>query len=111
MDSKFNRLVDHFEVYRSDELEGEYVSVYDSIPVNHRTIRVPIENNRNFYSVVIVPKDGEIIRSFAVFIMGQDTVPPITPENFVGSIDSMGINRIDKKSIVDWTIVHDRHFV
>jgi hypothetical protein len=47
--------------------------------------------SRNFFSLAIVPKNGAVIKSFPVFIMGQDTIPPITPLNFEGKIDSLGI--------------------
>jgi len=91
VDRSLNRLIDHFAIYRSDELEGDYKVVYDSIPAASRTIKVPMEHNRNFFSVGIVPKDGPVMRSFAVFVMGQDTVPPIIPQNFVASIDTNGV--------------------
>lgn len=91
LDRRFNRLIDHFAIYRSDELDGEYTVVYDSISVNDRMVRVPMEHSRNYFSVAIVPKDGREIRSFSVFVMGQDTVAPVIPQNFVGVIDSMGV--------------------
>ncbi|MEM9823367.1 MAG: hypothetical protein AAF985_19955 [Bacteroidota bacterium] len=91
LDQKFNRLIDHFEIYRSDDMEGEYKVVQSDIPPSQRNVLIPMEHKRNYYSVAIVPKDGPIIRSFSTFIMGQDTTPPITPQNFVGVIDSMGI--------------------
>ncbi|MEM8906624.1 MAG: hypothetical protein AAGD05_02155 [Bacteroidota bacterium] len=91
LDQKYNRLIDHFEIYRSDELDGGYQSVYTDIAASDRSVKVPMEHNRNYFSVAIVPKDGPVIRSFAVFIMGQDTIPPEVPQNFKGEIDSLGI--------------------
>lgn len=91
VDRTHNRLIDHFAVYRANELEGEYKVVYDSISANDRMVRIPMEHNRNFYSIAIVPKDGPVSRSFSVFLMGQDTVPPNVPQNLKGVIDSMGI--------------------
>ena len=91
LDPSLNRLIDHFAIFRADERGGKYKIVYDSIPAMSRTIKVPMEHNRNFFSVGIVPKDGRVVRSFPVYVMGQDTVAPITPQNFVGSIDSNGV--------------------
>lgn len=91
VDRNLNRLIDHFAIYRSDELDGEYKVVLDSIPPASRTIKIPMEHNRNFFSVGIVPKDGPVMRSFSVFVMGQDTVPPIIPQNFVATIDTNGV--------------------
>ena len=91
VDPNLNRLIDHFAIFRADERDGDFKIVYDSIPAMSRAIKVPMEHNRNFYSVGIIPKDGRMIRSFPVFIMGQDTVAPITPQNFVGTIDTNGV--------------------
>ncbi|MEM9823128.1 MAG: hypothetical protein AAF985_18760, partial [Bacteroidota bacterium] len=73
LDQRFNRLIDHFEIYRSDQIDGEYESVYSDIPASQRNIKIPMEHNSNYFSIAIVPKDGPIIRSFSAFVMGQDT--------------------------------------
>jgi len=91
MDKKFNRLIDHFAIMRADEIDGPYKTVLDSLPVSQRSVLLPIKHSRNFYSVAMFPKDGEMVRSFSVFVMGQDTLPPAIPQNVVGIIDSLGI--------------------
>ncbi|MEM9819454.1 MAG: hypothetical protein AAF985_00220 [Bacteroidota bacterium] len=97
LDDRFNRLIDHFEIYRAGDLDGTYESILTDIPPSQRSILIPMREKRNYFSVAIVPKDGPIIRSFSTFVMGQDTTPPIPPQNFVGSIDSTGILRLSWK--------------
>ncbi|MEM9824004.1 MAG: hypothetical protein AAF985_23165, partial [Bacteroidota bacterium] len=91
LDRRFNRLIDHFEIHRAGEINGKYEVVYTDIPAEQRKVLIPMEHNRNYFNIVLVPKDGPVIQSFSTFIMGQDTVPPIPPQHFVGSIDSMGV--------------------
>lgn len=91
LEKKFNRLIQHFQVFRADSLEGHYTSVMDSIPASSRSIQIPMTEKRNYFSIGLVPKEGKIIRSLPTFVMGQDTVPPITPQNFEGKMDSLGI--------------------
>ncbi len=91
VDRTHNRLIKHFAVFRADERDGKYEIVMDSLPSETRMVRVPMKDPRNFYSIALIPKDGPATRSFPVFVMGQDTVAPIVPQNFTGIIDSMGI--------------------
>ena len=91
IEGKYNRLIEKFQIFRADSLDGEFTMVRDSLSPHLRTIKIPLTEKQNHFSVGLIPKDGPIIRSFPVFVMGQDTVPPITPQNFNGSIDSLGI--------------------
>lgn len=94
LDESFNRLVKFVEIHRKDSLQGAFEVVVDSLPAHTRAVKIPMTEPSNYFSVTLIPKDGEMIRSFPVYIMGQDTIPPITPQNFDGKIDSLGIVRL-----------------
>ena len=83
-------LITSFEIHRADSLKGEYLPILTDISTNIHEVKIPMDSTSNHYKVGLVPKDGEPIFSFPVFIMGQDTTPPLTPSGFTGTIDSTG---------------------
>lgn len=94
VDPILNRLIDEFQVWRSDEMDGDYEVVKENMPVTQREIRLKMRHTTNYYRIIMRPKDGEDISSFPVFVMGLDTLPPATPIGLVGTIDSMGVVKL-----------------
>ena len=89
------RLVEHYRLMRSDSIEGIYSIARDSIDKGVTTLLYPMEYTQNHFRIEAVPVDGNPISSLPVFIMGMDTIAPVTPTVIGATIDSLG--RIEVK--------------
>ncbi|MEM9920859.1 MAG: hypothetical protein AAF990_22360 [Bacteroidota bacterium] len=87
----YNRLIEEFEIVRADTINGNYKPVLQNLPPDQREAQIKMKAKSNYFRIIMRPKDGEDISSFPVFVMGMDTVPPITPLAFTGKMDSNGI--------------------
>jgi len=83
-------LIQHFRVMRADSAKGLYTIAKDSIPKSHRITKVDMEYTTNYFRVESVPVDGDPLSSTPVFVMGIDSIPPLTPEVISATIDSSG---------------------
>lgn len=88
------RLIEAIQVQRSDSLRGTYSPVGRDLSVTKRDTTIQLDTTKNYFRVVILPKDGKEVPSFPVFVMGQDTIPPATPLGLEGTIDSTGIVKL-----------------
>ena len=78
-----------FNLLRADNIDGPYASI-DTLESHLREVHSPMTFETNYYRIEIIPKDGEPVSSFPVFVMGMDTIPPLTPVVIGASIDSLG---------------------
>lgn len=85
------RLIEALQIQRADSLEGEFIPVGDNLSITTRDTSILMDTTSNFFRVAILPKDGKEVVSTTVFIMGQDTIPPIVPIGLTGEVDSLGI--------------------
>jgi fibronectin type 3 domain-containing protein len=88
---EFEPLVEEFQVFRSDKMDGIYQPVLTNIDKQERSVAVKMVELANYYRIVAVPHRGPKVSSFPVLVMGVDEIPPVAPLNFQGTIDSAGI--------------------
>lgn len=82
-------LIKAFNVLRADKIDGQYESI-DTFSSEIRQAHIPMVFETNYYRIEIIPKDGEPVSSFPVFVMGMDTIPPVTPLVIGAVIDTLG---------------------
>ncbi|MCB9325993.1 MAG: hypothetical protein H6571_19800 [Lewinellaceae bacterium] len=90
---EYEPLIQEFQVFRSDSMDGIYRPVLTGIGNLERSVEVKMAELTNYYRIVAVPHRGPKISSFPTLVMGIDETPPLMPINFQGSIDSSGIAR------------------
>jgi len=90
MPEKMEKLVDIYRITRSDNDEGPYNILVDSINKSVKEYKIPLEKTENHFRVEAVPYRGRPVGSISVFIMGQETIPPAVPEIIGAFIDSVG---------------------
>lgn len=89
-DERYTRLLKEFQLLRADRVDGSYQRIKTGLRPSLRTLEIPIDSSINYYRLVAVPIDGHELSSFPVLVMGQDTMPPLTPADFSGTIDTFG---------------------
>ncbi len=100
-DKRYERLVKEFIVIRADSLTGEFEDALVGLPPTAREALIPMEHNSNYFRVLCIPKDGKAMSSVPVFIMGQDTIAPATPEVLEWDMDSSGVASIKWMSNIE----------
>ncbi len=91
MPQEFLHLVDRFSLLRADSLEGDWSVVMDSLPVAaESSVRYRMEDETNHFRIDAIPKMGEPASSMPVFVMGMDTIAPVTPIILSAQIDTLG---------------------
>ncbi len=90
-DKKDERLIQEYQVHRADSMKGEFIPVMTEISPSDREVKIPLTAKKNYFKIVMKPKDGRNISSQVLYIMGQDLEPPETPTGFTGTIDTAGI--------------------
>ena len=98
MPEEMEKLVDNYRITRSENDQGPYEIVIDSIDKATKEIKIPLGTTQNHFRVEAVPYRGKPVGSIPVFIMGQDTIPPAVPEILSATIDSLGIIELKWKS-------------
>lgn len=91
---KFKKHIKHWHIYTAESYEGPYeldTSIFDS---NIREAIRPIPFNATYFVVAVEDDRGEQIESFPQLVMSYDSIPPATPHNLEGRIDTNGIVKI-----------------
>jgi len=83
-------LLNHFSLMRADSLDGMYEVSIDSIGKGIREVEFLMEDESNFFRVESVSKYGQRLSSTPVFIMGIDSIAPLTPTFINATIDTLG---------------------
>ncbi|MGG8496761.1 hypothetical protein ACQY1Q_10110 [Tenacibaculum sp. TC6] len=86
-----------FQLIRSNTPKGKYLIVTDNISKNQRSIRLTGLQVINYYKIVGVGNDGGTRESFPKMVQPDDNTPPIKPSMLTGTIDSLGIVRLNWK--------------
>ncbi|KAA3641369.1 MAG: hypothetical protein DWQ02_00665 [Bacteroidetes bacterium] len=93
LENEFQHLIEEFQVFRSDSMDGVYRPLLTGIDPVDRSVSVRMVELTNYYRIVAVPFRGPKVSSFPTLVMGIDEIPPSVPANFEGEIDSMGVVR------------------
>lgn len=91
----FEGRVKEFQIFHSDSLDGIFSPVVEGIDPGEREVAVRMRYNTNAYRVVLVPFGGPKKASFPALVMAWDEEPPAMPLGFTGTIDSLGIVRLE----------------
>lgn len=95
LENEFQDLIKEFQVFRSDSMDGIYRPLLTGINSIVRSVSIRMDKLTNYYRIVAVPYRGPKVSSFPTLVMGIDDIPPAQPENFEGTIDSMGVVRFN----------------
>ncbi len=88
-----------FQLLHSEtDQRNSYKIVQDKIAVTQRSLVTKSIAPTNYYKIQAVGKVGDKRASFATLIQPNDTTPPITPLDFKGKIDSLGVVHLEWKA-------------
>jgi uncharacterized protein len=90
-DERGNEQLKEFELQRSDNVKGPYVSVLKNISPDKRATTYDSLLASNYFVIAAVPKEGEPVLSFPVLVQPSDTIPPSAPIGLKGIVDSLGV--------------------
>lgn len=98
-----NRLIDKFQLRKSDNITGPYITVIDSIPLTAREIIYEGLERVNYFTLVAIGKNGKESESYPSLVQPVDSIPPALPVGLFGIADTMGIVKLGwiKNSEVD----------
>lgn len=86
-----NEHIKGFELNRSDKVNGTYETIMKNIPPEARKIQYDSLQPTNYMTITAIGKKGSSRTSFPALIQPVDSVPPIKPIGFKGTIDSLGV--------------------
>lgn len=88
-----------FELTHSEtDLQNSYKVVKDKISVSSRTVVTKSFAPSNYFKIQAIGKAGDKRESFAMLVQPNDTIPPLTPIEFEGKIDSLGVAHLKWKA-------------
>jgi uncharacterized protein len=80
----------HFAISLSDDVDGTYKILKDSISATERSITVKTQQSSNYLIVSAIDKKGSKYESYSQFVQLDDGTPPSVPTGLVGDIDENG---------------------
>jgi fibronectin type 3 domain-containing protein len=95
-------ITEKFQLNQSDKDEGPYTVVIDNIAVSQREITYSELDASNYITITAVGKTpNQKKTSFSRLIQPIDSIPPTIPTELEGTIDSLGVARINWKMNVE----------
>ncbi|WP_205728952.1 fibronectin type III domain-containing protein [Flagellimonas onchidii] len=86
-----NQYIKGFELNSSDKAGGPYKVVVKDIPPEARKIQYDSLQPTNYMTITAVGKHGGNRTSFPALVQPVDSIPPLKPNGFSGTIDSLGV--------------------
>ncbi|CAM1352443.1 fibronectin type III domain-containing protein [Tenacibaculum halocynthiae] len=86
-----------FELVRANKPKGVYLTVKKQIVKNQRAIRLSRLQPISYYKIVGIGYDGSRRESFPKMVQPDDSTPPATPTLLSGTIDSLGVVKLNWK--------------
>lgn len=86
-----NQYIKGFELSRSDKANGNYKVVMKGLPPEARKLQYDSLQPTNYLTITAIGKNGSKRTSFPALVQPVDSVPPVKPIGFKGTIDSLGI--------------------
>jgi hypothetical protein len=105
-----NKEIKGFELNRSDKADGNYQVIVKNIPPNARKITYDNLQPTNYLTITAIGLNGSSSTSLAELIQAVDSIPPIKPVGFKGTIDSLGIVTLKWEANKDKDILGYRIF-
>ncbi|MFJ1379257.1 hypothetical protein [Capnocytophaga canimorsus] len=89
--------ITHFALLHSAN-DKEYRIVKDEIPVSERSVVHSLSTPSNYYKIRTFGRDGSQQDSFAMLVQPEDDTPPLEVQQLTGTIDSLGVVRLQWKA-------------
>ncbi|MFS4491323.1 hypothetical protein [Maribacter sp. 2308TA10-17] len=93
-----NDKITGFELKRANKAEGPYETVVNNIPSTNRKISYTGLKRINYFVVMALGKNGTQKPSFPAIVQPVDSIPPKTPIELTGTIDTTGIVQLSWKA-------------
>ncbi|MBC5837502.1 fibronectin type III domain-containing protein [Flavobacterium muglaense] len=105
-----NKEIKGFELNRSDKVNGDYKVIVKNIPPNARKILYDNLQPTNYLTITAIGLNGSNRTSFPALVQPVDSIPPVKPMGFKGTIDSLGVVRLQWEANKDKDILGYRIF-
>jgi len=90
-DERGDEQLQGFELQRSDQAQGPFVTVVNNIPPDRRNVTFSDLRSTNYFKINAVPKTGAPTFSFPVLVQPADSIPPAAPAGLIGNVDTTGV--------------------
>ncbi len=91
-------VIEKFQLNQANKDSGPYSVVVDNIPVTQREITYSKLNPSNYFTITAIGKAPKQQKtSFSTLIQPIDSIPPASPVELEGNIDTLGIVRFKWK--------------
>lgn len=87
----------HFKLLRANKVKGNYTVVNPEINKNERSIRLTNVKPINYYKIVAIGNDKGERTSFPKMVQPDDNTPPAIPTMLTGTIDTLGVVKLNWK--------------
>lgn len=84
-------LIDRFNLLVSEDIDGQYQSLKDSISLDKRELEFPLTKKKSYIKLQVQAHDGHKMESFPFLLRQTDSIPPAVPEGLHIEIDSVGV--------------------
>ncbi|WP_343488164.1 hypothetical protein [Allomuricauda sp. d1] len=93
-DEKGNELISGFELRRANTIRGPFETVQQKLPATSRKTSYSGLGRINYFAIVAMGKNGVESESYPTMVQPVDSVPPAPPSGLGGTIDTLGVVRL-----------------
>lgn len=93
-DPSYESRVDQFQIWVSDSLKGDQRLLKDHIHRSFRSYDVSPSSRTQYYTIHLIPLDGNPMSTFPIMVIPEDNLPPSKPTIVSATCDSIGNVRI-----------------
>ncbi|GHV38822.1 hypothetical protein FACS1894179_02800 [Bacteroidia bacterium] len=86
--------IEKFSLSVSKDIDGEYQSLLDNIPLDKRELEFPLTDAKSYVKLQVKANDGRKTESFPFLLRQIDSIPPAVPAGLKVEIDSAGVARL-----------------
>lgn len=90
-DDATQKLIDGFVIQRGNNVNGPFLPIEEKLDPTNRQFKDKMPEATNYYRVGLIVRDREINFSFPYLVQLEDSIPPVTPINVVGEVDTLGV--------------------
>lgn len=87
-------LIEKFSLSVSKDIDGEYQSLLDNIPLDKKELEFPLTEAGSYVKLQVKVNDGRKTESFPFLLRQVDSIPPAVPTGLKVEIDSAGVARL-----------------
>ncbi|OWW26521.1 hypothetical protein B4Q04_02205 [Zobellia sp. OII3] len=90
-----NKLINGFELNRSNNINGPYEAVITNIPPTSRKATYKNLKRINYFKVIAKAKNNSSSASYATIVQPIDSIPPSPPTGLKGEADTTGLIKLE----------------